>query len=644
MKTRNVAMMLSVALAASAARAVNYTWNSSSGGDLLDQTNYTPEGLPTASDTVTYNIDANYRLTASGDVPSHGPQTFSKGEIELDLGGHVWDAGSKNFTVNNPRLTLYAGSLSGVDRLTIDNVASEPNAGFAITGATTLVTSSSGIVGGSYPYSAMTVSNAAKYTANTLFVMGNTTASYSNAVYVLSSSSMEVPSFEVKTYGNTLIISNNSQFTSGSAVNFAKGALCGSNRVEVLADSTLRCGSSSGGFSLGAGAYNTMIVDASTVEVLVKDFQLGTSATGTGNLLEVRNGSILKVGALLYCGTGSSSDNEMYLTGSGTKVEVASLICSGHPGTGNRIHIGDHADVSVHGAYVGAAISSPSNAIMVTDGALLDVNGGEFRIGTASGYSTFTVDGASVTNMATVKMGANGNSKVGTSDNLLEIVNGGKLYSNSFVYFGGVGNSNNVIRVSGPGSLLMTESNGISWSSGSTNTVMYVEDGARVASATTISIGAVSGAGDNMIVSNATVSSVNTIQVLGDSEFNVIGSDACVTLSNVAEFVLDAPAILRFVSDQSGFGTISKPRNFRANAGARLIIDGSAVAKAGGGTFELMTAESQNKGYGSDPLDDNVTLIPEDSELIVTKDNRNNIVNVSVRVPSKRPGIVVIVR
>ena len=132
--------------------------------------------------------------------------------------------------------------------------------------------------------------------------------------------------------------------------------------------------------------------------------------------------------------------------------------------------------------------------------------------------------------------------------------------------------------------------------------------------------------------------------MLGDSEFNVIGSDACVTLSNVAEFVLDASAILRFVSDQSGFGTISKPRNFRANAGARLIIDGSAVAKAGGGTFELMTAESQNKGYGSDPLDDNVTLIPEDSELIVTKDNRNNIVNVSVRVPSKRSGIVVIVR
>ena len=75
-----------------------------------------------------------------------------------------------------------------------------------------------------------------------------------------------------------------------------------------------------------------------------------------------------------------------------------------------------------------------------------------------------------------------------------------------------------------------------------------------------------------------------------------------------------------------------------------MIIDGSAVAKAGGGTFELMTAEAQNKGYGSDPLDDNVTLIPEDSELIVTKDNRNNIVNVSVRVPSKRPGIVVIVR
>jgi hypothetical protein len=75
------------------------------------------------------------------------------------------------------------------------------------------------------------------------------------------------------------------------------------------------------------------------------------------------------------------------------------------------------------------------------------------------------------------------------------------------------------------------------------------------------------------------------------------------------------------------------------------VIDGARVAKSGGGTFELLVGPELARQYNtSNPLVNNVTLVPEDSELIVTRDAKQNIVNVSVRVPSKRPGIVVIVR
>lgn len=664
MKTRNVAMMLSVALAASAARAVNYTWNSSSGGDLLGQTNYTPEGLPTASDTVTYNIDANYRLTASGDVPSHGPQTFSKGEIELDLGGHVWDAGSKYFYLNNPLLTLSSGMLTNLSQLVVSRTS--PNARLVVTNGSTFkvsgqvvvgydASSSHGgivvadegttfsavggtVIGASGPFSALTVSDGARYSDANLTI-GNVPTAVSNIVQVLNGSTVDTVSLEVKTHGNALIISNGSHVTASSAVIFAK-ATCSSNRLEVWAGSTLHAGATKKPFAFGVGPDNVMLVDASSISVADTSFTLGADATGSGNRLDVRNGSSFHVDSWIAC---AGSFNEMHFSDPGTEIVSESQLLIGQPGVGNVVSIENQASASVFGVSVSYSAGSQSNVLEVADGARVDVNGKDLQIGVGGGASRLTIDGASVTNMATVKMGANGN-RVGTSDNLLEIVNGGRLFANSTVYFGGVGNSNNVIRVAGAGSVLKNHDSYMSWAPSSTNTVMYVEDAALVDIATTLTIGGAGGSGNAMIVSNATVKAGNAVSVNGVANLDIIGSGSSLTTSS--DFtLLTADATLRFVSDDEGFGKVVSGNRLNATEGAKLVIDGARVAKSGGGTFELLVGPELTKQYNtSNPLVNNVTLVPEDSELIVTRDAKQNIVNVSVRVPSKRPGIVVIVR
>ena len=664
MKTRNVAMMLSVALAASAARAVNYTWNSSSGGDLLDQTNYTPAGLPTASDTVTYNIDANYRLTASGDVPSHGPQTFSKGEIELDLGGHVWDAGSKYFYLNNPLLTLSSGMLTNLSQLVVSrtspnarlvvtngsmfkvsgqvvvgNDASSSHGGIVVADEGTTFSAVGGtVIGASGPFSALTVSDGARYSDANLTI-GNVTTAVSNIVQVLNGSTVDTVSLEVKTHGNALIISNGSHVTASSAVNFAKAETCSSNRLEVWAGSTLHAGATKKPFAFGVGPDNVMLVDASSISVADTYFKLGDDATGSGNRLDVRNGSSFHVDSWIAC---AGSFNEMHFSDPGTEIVSESQLLIGQSGVGNVVSIGNQASASVFGVSVSNSAGSQSNVLEVADGACVDVNGKDLQIGVGGGASRLTIDGGSITNVSTVQMAAKKNI-AGTDNNLLEIVNGGRLFANSIVYFGGVGNSNNVIRVAGAGSVLKNHDNYMSWASSSTNTVMYVEDAALVDIATTLAIGGAGGSGNAMIVSNATVKAGSAVSVYGVANLDIIGSGSSLTTSS--DFTLTADATLRFVSDDEGFGKVVSGNRLKATEGAKLVIDGARVAKSGGGTFELLVGPELAKQYNtSNPLVNNVTLVPEDSELIVTRDAKQNIVNVSVRVPSKRSGIVVIVR
>ena len=70
---------------------------------------------------------------------------FEFKEIELDLGGHVWDAGSKYFYLNNPLLTLSSGMLTNLSQLVVSRTS--PNARLVVTNGSTLKVSGQVVVG-----------------------------------------------------------------------------------------------------------------------------------------------------------------------------------------------------------------------------------------------------------------------------------------------------------------------------------------------------------------------------------------------------------------------------------------------------------------------------------------------------------------
>ena len=108
--------------------ATNYKWQNAAGGDLADDSNYSPQGLPSSGDSSTFDLDAAYRLTASRDLTDIGAMAFLNGDIELALGDHriLDSASSYNFFVNNQTnttVTMTSGVITNYYKCLVGNNA-----------------------------------------------------------------------------------------------------------------------------------------------------------------------------------------------------------------------------------------------------------------------------------------------------------------------------------------------------------------------------------------------------------------------------------------------------------------------------------------------------------------------------------------
>ena len=716
MKKLMTAVLAATAIG-SVSAAVDYKWANAEGGDLADENNFNPIGLPTIDDQVSFETPGAYTLTASKDVQSK-LATFKDGDVTIDLGERTWTGnGAGNLSISasataSPVVRIVSGVVSnfycvsvsgganweghstlivanpgtwvGTSKddlniggagnhhtaiitngatfhsgrtITIGNEGNAPNIpkcshnGLIVTGKGTrlearrdLGGSGSFCIGNKNAFNYMEVSDGAVYEGLTgklgaplPLTIGSSTAASNNQVRVLNGSKLLVNnnltvSSSSGLCNNSLVLSNDCEAVF-IQVNLGYKEGCNSNRIEVLDGSILRHGADT---YLGAGEGNAFIVDNSITTNTAYDIRLGTASGARGNRIEVRNGGRMYTPRSFYCGfQGDASYNTMLVDGAGSWCKCATAALkignagtgsgASGGGTGNVVRVSNGAVLESKGAVVGNATAARESALYVESGAALDLLGSGLDEGVAGWDALVSVDAGSIRNGGNFNIG-----KAASGGNRFEVRNGGFV---SCIHFY-VSGTDNAFLFAGEGTMLTNGSFDVTWNQWTSNSVMRIEDGAVVDIRRNVYLGHADGTGNAISVSNATLRARGRIEIRGDSTLEIVGSEALVESGNGSDIPFGATSTLRFVSDRNGFGKLySASKAIAPTSGMHLVVDGREVAKAGGGTFEIVDANGIK-----DPFLENVTLMPEGTTITRTADKRR----VLVKVP--RIGLMIFVR
>jgi fibronectin-binding autotransporter adhesin len=311
-------------------------------------------------------------------------------------------------------------------------------------------------------------------------------------------------------------------------------------------------------------------------------------SNGSGNSLWVSNGARVfsSVGYLGF--DGSSSNNQVVVTGSGSTWQPSYLYV-GYAGSGNKMFLTDGASLS-NGAVIGST-SSASNNVMVVSG-LGTSSKGSIAIGLSGSANTLQIsNGAYVSGFGgTVGASAtaNGNSVLVTgpssewtnngtltigqagSDNSIHIVNGGKVFSRGGVIGLADTGVNNLAVVDGPTSIWRITNSLNVGGNGSSNSLIVQNGGAVMVS------------GGVFLGSNV-ISGHNSIAVSG--------------------------GLMESVGLGLGAGIGSHGNSVKLENGSSWNLGGGALVwgTAGSGNTLMIDAASSMRGVGGLVLDENDT-------------------------------------
>lgn len=403
---------------------------------------------------------------------------------------------------------------------------------------------------------------------------------------------------------NSVEISNCSTGIVVSGQTVVGASACG-NSLEILDDSLYVPGTH---LYLGNGAAacsNFLRIAGANTVVTNKNYDFNCGNNGSYNTWIIEDGAYVRPTRSFITGTANqSSHNLTRISGEGTLVETRSdNIVAGQVGVDNKVVITDNARANVAGSLiVGSNAGACSNLMFIGTGAVL-TNNSSIAVGNnaTAAYNALVVSNATVYSKSVVNVGPG-------HHNRLEVLDGGTLRTGHHFYFGdNAAASNTVVLVSGEGSRLDNNYD-IDVGKNAHDCRMDILDGAVVKGNRDCFIGHNSTASNNVMhVENGTldvwVDNNRVLIVNYDSRLEVAGSN---TVVNAALIKIYNGATLAFDIPREGFATPVTTRQPDYHADAKLEIDATDFAKAGGGWLTLMTYNSK-----SGTITENMTLVPE---------------------------------
>jgi T5SS/PEP-CTERM-associated repeat protein len=254
-------------------------------------------------------------------------------------------AGSSNNLIQVDNGTLRATNVTGSAALRIGRGTNRLNAGRIETDQL-IMTNSTGVFefnGGLLVTRSATISN------NTPFVVGRSSATRAT--------------WDVRASGSnhllvgSLFVGSNSAFNQLVITNGATFSTLGNGEVGVTA---------------AANSNSVLVSSPGSRWILQTDLHLGT--TGAVNRLVISNGGFMGVEISVIGASGTSSNNEAVITGTGS-LWTNIFLFVGSGGVGQRLVVSNGATVFANGLTVGATATATNNRVVVDGGTLRVTNG-----------------------------------------------------------------------------------------------------------------------------------------------------------------------------------------------------------------------------------------------------------------------------
>lgn len=333
-----MAFVLMVLMAGSLS-ATDYTWSQAADGQVSSESNWTPMGIPTTGNTVTFDKKGSYCVTETEDR-SLGAVTVTNAAVTVDLGGKtwnvagswltynsIWDTGATSTTISNGTLNLSATT----DPMIISAKDSTTTKGnLRITGENTKVSTKSLLMGGTK--SSFVLDGGASCDVAGNVVWGGNYSGGGN---------------------NTVLIKGEGTSFRQSAAGSMTGNIIGDNNKYIIAD--------------GANAYFTSI------------FNLSGGYGGRWNEFWITNGASVVFGNGFWVASGANAralhQNICTIAGENTQVTVSNGFHIATSAVSNILYITDHAVVTHTVAsgstsmYLGWDDSTGGNELRVEGGA-----------------------------------------------------------------------------------------------------------------------------------------------------------------------------------------------------------------------------------------------------------------------------------
>lgn len=441
-------------------------------------------------------------------------------------------------------------------------------------------------------------------------IVADNQSHYGMSLVVTGSSTKFVSSFESRVKSGTYPETRFKVLDGAEAVgpHFYFGGYNSTNEISGGAslkfDDTINCGVCP---NSGPGFNNLLTVNGATLSALDPSSK-GTLYVGNGsvaydNLILAENGATIDVFALSI-GINAATNNEMRVTGSGTKFTQV-------------------ATTTAATSYIGNGASSVSNRLVVADRAIAEFNR-VLCIGT-------------------------GGSVGGT----LRIENGGVVTNKSIVY---IGHNNSV--TNGRSARVVVTGEGSEWTS--TGWQYLINSTGDAANAHEIFVGdgakfkgklGFSGVGNRLVVSNATVTldnlmTTNTAESCtgaSGSTIRIAGADAKLTTSslNGGDKGFAGSEVIEFVIPETGWAEAPFRANvaFTIHTGVKLTLDADSVkayvkANPNGGKVPLMYTGGANRAITIEDATALAANLPSNCELV----NASGVLSCRI----KAPGLTII--
>jgi len=381
------------------------------------------------------------------------------------------------------------------------------------------------------------------------------------------------------------------------------------------------CAGSLVGNLVGANNNNALVTGSGSLWTANGSLWVGNA--GGDNSLKISDGGTVKCGSSLNIGlAATANNNSLLVTGSGSVLDVNDVVVFGNSGASNSLTIADGGAAKTFGEiYIGnSAATAANNSLLVTgSGSILDVNsvifmgmvgpsnsltisnGGTVNLVTGT-YHDFYVGYTSGNNRALVTGAGSafntaGSVYVGTfnsSGNSLTITNGGTVNSSGNCTAGhGAGSSSNTVTITGEGSALdIPGSVNIGNDAASTNNVLNLGNGGLIR-ATFVTIGGVGSVfnfGDG-----TTPVMVNVYRLVVYTDTARLNINAGVLKARVSDdlFIVAAPLGNAYI--QSGGAVIdSNGKTVRIPIALQQddASPGGGLIKIGAGTLQLAGANT----------------------------------------------------